>query len=280
VALAGWLSQSSVNNVRWNHKSPQIERSVSAMTQRTLFAAFLATVLIAPACRLFAADPPINALTDEEKKAGWTLLFDGKTSEGFRSWGRTDLNPGWLVEEGTLCHKVNAGDLSTVKEYGSFEFQMDYKIGKLGNSGVMFHCVETKGANGRVPGAPQSGPEMQLEDNATAADAQKCGWLYDLYKPEIDPKTGKTLDATKPTMEWNHIRLLATPRKGEVEVNGVKYFEFVKGSPDWDARVAKSKFRNTAGFGKATKGYLVFQGDHPGELYMRNMKIREVPAEQ
>jgi hypothetical protein len=250
------------------------------MTRRNIFAVLFATALLTQAGRLFAADQPANTLTDDEKKAGWTLLFDGKTTQGFRSWGKTDLNPGWLVEDGTLCHKVNAGDMSTDKEYGSFELQMDYKIGPKGNSGVMFHSVETKSANGRVPPAWATGPEMQLEDNLTAADAQRCGWIYELYKPEVDPKTGKPVDATKPTNEWNHIRLLVTPTKGEVEVNGVKYFEFVKGSADWDARVAKSKFGKMAGFGKSTKGYLVFQGDHPGELYMRNMKIREVPAAQ
>ena len=257
------------------------------MTRRTLFAAFLASLLAAPACRIFAADEPAkadataNTLTDDEKKAGWTLLFDGKTTEGFRSWGRQDLNPRWLVEEGTLCHKTNAGDMSTTKEYGSFEFQMDYKIGVKGNSGVMFHCVETKNARGNgLQPAYNSGPEMQLEDNTTADDQIRCGWIYGIYQPPIDEKTGKTLDTTKPTLQWNHIRLLVTPTKGEVEVNGVKYFDFVKGSPDWDARVAKSKFRNTNGFGKATKGYLVFQGDHPGELYMKNMKIREVPVGQ
>lgn len=244
------------------------------MNTRKLLIGLFAVALIAPACRLLAADEQApNTLSDDEKKAGWTLLFDGKTTEGWKSYGKTTLNPNWKVEDGTLCHKVNAGDISTTKEFDSFEFQMDYKIGVKGNSGIMFHVNEGRGA------AWATGPEVQLEDNATADDPVRCGWIYALYQPPNDPKTGKPLDATKPTMQWNHIRVLVTPKKGEIEVNGVKYFEFVKGSDDWNARVAKSKFARMPGFGKYDKGYLVIQGDHPGELYMKNIKIRTVAAE-
>jgi len=244
------------------------------MKHSTLLVSLFAAALLMQTCRLFAADEQApNTLSDDEMKAGWILLFDGKSTEGWKSYGRPTLNPNWKVEDGTLCHKVNAGDISTTGQFDSFEFQMDYRIGDKGNSGIMFHVSEGRGA------AWATGPEVQLEDNATAADAQKCGWIYDLYKPPIDPKTGKPLDATKPTMQWNHIRLLITPNKCEVEVNGVKYFEFVKGSDDWNARVAKSKFARMPGFGKNTKGFLVIQGDHPGELYMRNIKIRPVKPE-
>ena len=76
------------------------------------------------------------------------------------------------------------------------------------------------------------------------------------------PATGKTLDATKPVGEWNHVRLLITPEKCEHEINGVKYFEYVLHSDDFNARVAKSKFANMPDFAKSDIGYIALQGDH------------------
>jgi hypothetical protein len=105
----------------------------------------------------------------------------------------------------------------------------------------MFHVTD----EGRS--AWQTGPEIQLEDNAKAADPQRCGWLYALYQPPTDPKTGKPLDATKPAGEWNHMRIVIGSDKCIHEVNDVKYFEYVLGSEDFNGRVAKSKFgRNAA----------------------------------
>jgi hypothetical protein len=99
--------------------------------------------------------------------------------------------------------------------------------------------------------------------------------LYALYQPPTDPKTGKTLDATKPAGEWNHILLLISPEKCVHEINGVKYFEYVLGSQDFKDRVAKSKFASMPGFAKYDKGYIALQGDH-GQVCFRNIKIRPV----
>ena len=122
-----------------------------------------------------------------------------------------------------------------------------------------------------------TGPEFQLEDNAKAADPIRCGWLYQLYQPPTDPKTGKTLDATKPAGEWNHVRLLLSPEKCEHEINGVKYFDYVLGSEDFNNRVAKSKFGTMPNFAKSDSGYIALQGDH-GSVAFRNIKIRPLPA--
>jgi len=106
-------------------------------------------------------------------------------------------------------------------------------------------------------------------------DPQRCGWLYGLYKPDNDPKTGKTLDATKPAGEWNHMRIVISPDKCIHEVNGVKYFEYVIGSEDFNKRVAASKFGKMPDFAKSGSGYLALQGDH-GQVQFRNVKIRAV----
>jgi hypothetical protein len=110
-----------------------------------------------------------------------------------------------------------------------------------------------------------------------AADPIRCGWLYALYQPPVNPVTGKILDATKPVGEWNHVRLVISPEKCVHEINGVKYFEYVLGSDDFKARVAKSKFAKMPFFAKATSGFIALQGDH-GSVSFRNIKIRPLPA--
>jgi hypothetical protein len=212
-----------------------------------------------------------NVLTDVEKAAGWELLFNGKDLSGWHNFKKTDVRPGWQIKDGTLAcvDPHDAGDLVTEGQYEWFELQLDYNISEGGNSGIIFHVSDEGGA------VWASGPEVQLEDNAKASDPQRCGWLYALYQPPLDPKTGKILDATKPAGEWNHVRLLISKDKCEHEINGVKYFEYVLDSDDFKARVAKSKFNSMPLFAKVHKGHLALQGDH-GQVTFRNIKVRPV----
>ena len=149
--------------------------------------------------------------------------------------------------------------------------QLDYNISEGGNSGIMYHVTD----QGRSAWA--TGPEVQLEDNAKAADPERCGWLYALYQPTLDPKTEKPLDATRPAGQWNHIRLLITPEKCEHEINGVKYFDYLLGSADFNLRVRRSKFGQMPFFAKSYLGYIALQGDH-GQVSFRNIKIRPIEA--
>lgn len=218
-----------------------------------------------------AAPAAANSLTSEQTAAGWKLLFNGKDLAGWHNFRSDKVKPGWQVQDGTLAcvDPHNAGDLATEGQYDWFELEVDFKMEEGANSGIIFHASDTKGA------AWATGPELQLEDNAKAADPQRCGWLYALYKPEDDPKTGKALDATKPAGEWNHLRLLISPKKCVHEINGVKYFEYVLNSEDFKKRVAASKFGGMPGFGTFDKGFLVFQGDH-GKVSFCNLRIREI----
>ncbi len=222
--------------------------------------------------RLTAADAPaVNTLTEAEKAAGWKLLFNGKDLNGWHNFKREGVRPGWQVKEGALVcvDPHDAGDIVTTDKYDWFELQIDYNISEAGNSGIMYHVTEAGNA------AWATGPEFQLEDNQKAADKIRCGWLYGLYQPPIDPATGKILDATKPVGEWNHIRLLISKEKCEHVINGVKYFEYVLGSDDFNQRVAKSKFGKMPNFAKFESGFLALQGDH-GQVSFRNIKIRPV----
>lgn len=214
-----------------------------------------------------------NTLTEAEKAAGWKSLFNGVDFTGWHNFKREGVRPGWQVKEGALVcvDPHDAGDLVTTEKFGAFEFELDYNISEGGNSGLIYHVTDEGGA------VWATGPEFQLEDNAKAADPQRCGWLYGLYQPPDDPKTGKPLDATKPAGEWNHIRLVISPDKCEHIINGVKYFEYVMGSDDFKQRVSASKFSKMPLFAKSGAGYLALQGDH-GQVSFRNLKIRPIPA--
>jgi hypothetical protein len=205
-----------------------------------------------------------NTLTEQEKKEGWKLLFDGKTTNGWRNYKKTEVAPGWQVKNGELTRAdKGAGDIITNDKFTAFELILEYKITKGGNSGLMFHVTE----EGGTPW--QTGPEIQIQDNVDGHDPQKAGWLYQLYKPDAD--------ATKPVGEWNQLRVIISPEKSTVFMNGTKYYDFVKGSKDWDERVAKSKFGKMALFGKPTSGHISLQ-DHGNEVSFRNIKIRSLDA--
>jgi hypothetical protein len=214
-----------------------------------------------------------NRLSSSEKKAGWRLLFDGKTLEGWHNFKAQGVKPGWQVKNGTLAcvDPHNAGDIVTADKFEAFELRLDYNISVGGNSGIMFHVTEEGDT------AWQTGPEIQLQDNIGGKDGQKAGWLYALYQPANDPKTGKPIDATKPPGKWNHLRIVISPDGSFHEMNGVRYVSYVVGSDDFKARVAKSKFGTMPKFAKASSGWLALQGDH-GEVSFRNIKIRPLPV--
>jgi hypothetical protein len=222
----------------------------------------IATCLLLVA-RVTADDEAPNTLTDAEKAAGWKLLFDGKTTDGWRNYKKPDISPGWKVENGALTRGTEkAGDIITTDKYGAFELSLEYNISPGGNSGLIFHVTE----DGATPW--RTGPEVQIQDSSsTAKDPQKPGWLYQLYKSDVD--------AAKPAGEWNQLRLLITPEKCATWMNGQLYYEFVKGSKDWDERVAKSKFAKEPLFGKPTSGYICLQ-DHGNPVSFRNIKVRVI----
>jgi hypothetical protein len=202
-----------------------------------------------------------NSLTAEETKAGWKLLFDGKSTQGWHNFKAEGVRPGWQVKDGLLicAEPENAGDIVTKEKFDWFELKFDFNLSKGGNSGVMFHVADDGDATWH------SGPEVQLYDHPLDGQNQITGWLYEIYPG--------TKDAAKPAGEWNTMRILVSPKKCETYVNGVKYYEYVLGSEDFKSRVAKSKFAGLPNFAKARTGSIALQGDH-GVVSFRNMKIR------
>jgi len=235
------------------------------MIRRSLSLATLAVCLMATTG--FAEE---NKLSPAEKMSGWKLLFDGESADHWRNYKKDTISDGWVVEDGALVRKERgAGDIITKDQYGAFELSLEYKISKGGNSGIMFHVTE----EANTPW--QTGPEIQVQDNVDGHDPQKAGWLYQLYQPPTDPATNETVDATRPAGEWNQLHIIISPKQSEINMNGVRYARFKKGSKDWNDRVAKSKFSKFDKFGKPEKGHICLQ-DHGNLVSYRNIKIRSL----
>ena len=237
------------------------------------------SALILKTDAICVADLPLNGLTEAEARGGWKLLFDGKTTTGWRNYRSEKMGDGWAVADGLLERVDNgAGDIVTMDQYENFELSLEYRISKGGNSGIMFHVTEDH------PRPWHSGPEVQIQDNVDGHDPQKAGWLYQLYQPvkpawatkfenQVGFKGSDLDDATRPAGQWNHVYLRISPRQCEVAVNGVSYYYFRKGDAEWDKRVAASKFKEFPQFGKATKGHICLQ-DHGNPVAFRNIKMR------
>jgi hypothetical protein len=216
-----------------------------------------------------------NTLTKAEKKAGWRLLFDGKTTEGWRGYRMKTLPPGWKVVDGVLARVVGgkggkgAGggdDIVTTESFDHFDLHLEWKIVATGNSGVLYHVSEEPIT------AWHWAPEVQILDNTAhpgRSRKQLAGACYDLYAP--------TRDVTKPVGQWNHLRLLVQGAHVEHWLNGEKIVEYELWSDDWKQRVANSKFKNRAEFGTIRKGPICLQ-DHSNRIEFRNIRIRPLPA--
>ena len=215
----------------------------------------------------------VNRLSRREKAAGWKLLFDGRSTAGWRNFKKQDISGDWQVIDGALCRMGdNAGDIVTADQYDNFELRLSFKVPHRANSGLMYRVSEDKATTW------WTGPEIQILDNTDPkGDPQRSGWLYALYQSPMDPKTGKPVDATKPIGEWNHLRLVCNGPHVEQWLNGVKYADYEIGSADWNQRLAASKFSQMDGFGKNPRGHIALQGDH-GNVCFTNIKIRPLPA--
>lgn len=205
-----------------------------------------------------------NTLTDEEKKAGWKLLFDGKSAAGWSSWNtKKPLELGsWVVEDGALTlKKKGAGDIYTSDTYENYELTLEWKT--KGNSGILIRV--NPAAGGPIY---KVAPEMQIERDA-GKSSTSAGGFYALYDVAVEGKKKINPDG------WNKVKISLVNGKGTHWFNGQKVAEYEIGSDDWNKRVANSKFKNWKGFAETKKGHIGLQ-DHGAEVAFRNVKIREV----
>jgi len=241
------------------------------MVRKNIMAILLASVTIA-LLSFYApmtnshVQPPDNTLTAAEKKAGWQLLFDGKTTNGWRSY-RNAESDGWEVINGEIHCKENGvqhrSDLITKEQYADFELAFDWKINKAANSGLVYRFDETQGA------AHESGSEYQLIDDAGYPEKlqnwQNSGADYDMHPP--------TKIVSKPAGEYNHSIIKAKGKHIEHWLNGVKVTDYEIGTPEWHALKEKSKWKAIKGWGENSQGHIGLQ-DHGGGIWFKNIKIR------
>lgn len=226
-----------------------------------------------------------NQLTEREKTEGWQLLWDGKSTEGWRG-AKLDHFPeaGWTIGDGILTveksgggESTNGGDIVTRKKFGNFELEVDFRMTKGANSGIKYF-VDTglnKGEGSSI------GCEFQILDDNHHPDAKEgtngnrtLASLYDLipanakyYAP--DESTAKRSNG----YSWNRAKIVSRDNKVAHYLNGIKVVEYERGTQVWRALVARSKYVVWPSFGELAEGHILLQ-DHGDEVSFRNIKIK------
>ena len=240
------------------------------MTFRHGAAALFALALGAGSLSAQATEPRFehNTLTQEEREAGWMLLFDGESLDGWRNFKAEDDAPirdGWSVVDGTLQITGGGGDIITDREFTNFELVVDWKVSEGGNSGIFYLASED--ANRIFEGAP----EYQVLDDAVHPDGRNpltsSGSNY-----ALDPAPRGVL---RPAGEWNEARIIKRGSHIEHWLNGRFMVSYEIGSPDWAERVANSKFAQWPDYGTYETGPIGLQ-DHGNLVWFRNIKIRRI----
>jgi Domain of Unknown Function (DUF1080) len=231
-----------------------------------------------------------NTLTAPEKADGWQLLWDGKTTHGWRS-PKSDEFPAksWLIQDGVLsvvssgnAESQAGGDIITRERYANFELKADFMITTGCNSGIKIFVQPNLSPIDKVTGKSTGvgsaiGLEYQILDDANHPDAKlgrdgdrTLGSLYDLIPAAADKKV-------LPVGKWNHARIVSQDKHVEFWLNGEKTVEFDRGSPEFRAAVAESKFKNIPDFGEWPDGHILLQ-EHGSVASFCNIKIRKLPA--
>ena len=242
----------------------------------SLRTACVAVLIVAASAAVGTAAPQngagANRLTPEEQKAGWTLLFDGKSLDGWRGYKKADATDSrWKVEDGFLMLPADNGrdthgerDIITKETFGSFELSFEWRIANGGNSGVKYLVLEDQDS--------AIGHEYQIIDDAAHADAKvgphrQTAAFYDVLPAADRP--------TKPAGELNTTRIVVRGKHVEHWLNGKRVLQYELDSPAVRAAIAKSKFKDIERFGKPQNAHILLQ-DHGNQVWFRNIKIRKL----
>ncbi len=223
-----------------------------------------------------------NTLTSKEKKDGWKLLFDGKTFNGWRGLGTDAVPDGWIIEDGAIKilpktdwprqadgQPILGADLITVDTYEDFELSWEWKLNKGGNSGIKYNVSEELSIAYPPKGCALGFEFQMMDDSGLSGSAKKdnsTGCLYDIVPPDKNK-------IVKPLGEYNTSKIKIKGNRGEHWLNGSKVLEYELGSPQFDALIQQSKFKDIPGFASKRKGHIVLQ-DHAEEAWFRNIKIK------
>ena len=205
---------------------------------------------------------------------GWEKLFDGKTTTGWHTYGKTEVGQAWKVSDGALYldaknkKEGQGGDITTNEEYGNFHLKLEWKISKNGNSGIIFFVKEDLS---KYPASYNTGPEMQVLDNDGHPDGKinkhRAGDLYDLIASSSEP--------VKPVGEWNQVEIISNNGKLDFKMNGTNIVSTTIWDAQWNSMVAGSKFKTMPGFAIYKSGKIALQ-DHGDEVWYRNIEIKKL----
>jgi hypothetical protein len=233
----------------------------------------VAVSLLAGAASHAAAqtDSTPNTLTPAEKAAGWTLLFDGRSLEGWRGYKKPDANGlRWKVEDGSLtlpsttAPGTRSGDIVSKDTFEQFELVLDWRVAPGGNSGVKYFILED--LNSAI------GHEYQLIDDAQHADAKVGAHRQTAALYDVLPAADRPIKAGG---EWNTTRIVVRGQTAEHWLNGKKVLQYELGSPMLKSAIQKSKFKDVARFGTRQNGHVLLQ-DHNDQVWFRTIKIRRL----
>ena len=221
------------------------------------------------AARSAAADSSTTASTASTAAAdtsAWRPLIDPSMS-AWRGYKEANMPKGWTITDGVLSKVVSTNDIITKDQFENFELAFDWKIHSGGNAGVFYRGTED------FEKIYLTAPEYQLLDDAKHPDGKSrltsAGASYALYPAPAG--------VVKPADQWNSTRIVARGPHVEHWLNGQKLLEYEFGSPDWEKKLKASKFATAPKYGRITRGHIGIQGDHEGELAIRDMKIRVLP---
>jgi Domain of Unknown Function (DUF1080) len=233
-----------------------------------------------PADSIFVANFLPNQVSVQEKQNGVALLWDGATTKGWRkAHGDQFPSKGWELKDGTISvmpsgggEAANGGDIVTTEEFGAFDLQFEFKITEGANSGVKYVVTEKEATSGSAIGL-----EYQVLDDERHPDAKQgvvgnrtLGSLYDLIPSLKIPRGIHKIG------EWNQGRIVLYPdNRVEHWLNGYKVVEYQRGTPIFNALVARSKYAAYENFGLSKTGHILLQ-DHGGRVYYRSIKIKRL----
>jgi hypothetical protein len=239
-----------------------------------------------PPDNLFVVNTIPNNLSNEEKKNGVQLLWDGKTTNGWRGAYKNYFPDSvWYIKDGTLnvkasngAESANGGDIVTIKEFHAFDLQFEFQISDTANSGVKYFVTEKENNAGSAIGLEyqildgDKHPDGKLGANGNRTMAS----LYDLIPSKKIYGSHNDRREKLPIGEWNRGRIIVYPN-GKVEhwINGWKVVEYERGTQMYDALVARSKYAHWVNFGMAEKGHILLQ-EHGTHVAFRSIKIKEL----
>jgi Domain of Unknown Function (DUF1080) len=223
------------------------------------------TLLFIPLLMIVAACSSSNKLSKTEEKAGWKLLFDGKTLNGWHNYNAKGIK-GWEVKDGQMIAlSQGSNDIVSDEEYENFELTLEWKVSPGGNSGIFFNVVESP----KYEAVYVTGPEYQLIDDVgfpeKLEDWQKSGANYAMHPPKVA--------AYKPVGEFNFTRLVVNKGRVEHWLNGQKTAEYQLWTPEWETLAKTGKWKDFPAYGRAKRGRIGLQ-DHGKVTWFKNIKIR------